>query len=295
MQRREFLHWLGLAVILNGCGSSDAGVAGNTNPTLPVPSAGSPGFVPPILVRLSQDSVTASGPNGNLYEAFPRTSEIRCSDGSGRVAWSFLRRGLVAGRLNTPIALAVDGQGRTWVADAGLGKVLVLDDRGNFLLESGPGSLSLPQDIVVNDSRVFVSDANNHRVAVFDLNGALVNSFGSDRLNFPRGLALDPVGNLHVVDSGANKLFVYSAAGSFLQSYGGPGRGAGLFRSCRGIAVRSQDGLIAIADLVGGSLEYFSASLQSLGEVPSPGLQVRDLQFSPDGNLHLYYEPGRKA
>ncbi|MBS2033942.1 NHL repeat-containing protein [bacterium] len=295
MKRRNFLQWLGLAVVLNGCGSQDAAPLGTGN-SLSVPAGGgSAGFVPPLLARLDQDAVPAFGANGNLYQAFPRTSEIRCSDSNGRVIWSYLQRGLTTGKLNQPVALTVDAQGRTWVADSGLGKLVVLDANGAYLFESAPGVLNLPQDLVISGQKVFVSDANHHRVAVFDLNGALLTAFGNGRLNYPRGLALDANGNLHVVDSGANKLFVFAQDGSFLQSYGGPGKGAGLFQSCRGIAIRPQDGLVAIADLVGGSLEYFSSSLQSLGEVPNPGLQVRDLQFAPNGSLYLFYDPGRKV
>ena len=289
MKRRNFLHYLGLAAVLQGCGSSDSGVFGSPASTGSAPT----GFTPPTLGRLSRDGVVKFGPDGKIYEAFPATTEVRCSDPSGRVLWSFLQRGRTSGKLNFPHALAIDGQGRTWVVDLGLSKLLVLDANGGFLFEAGKGQISLVQDIAIFDSQVFVCDARNHRIAVFGLNGNLLRSFGSDRLNFPRALALDSAANLHIVDSGANRLFVYSTEGNFRQSYGGPGRGAGLFRSGNGIAIRAQDGLVAVADMAANNLEYFSPDLRSLGEVASPGLQVRDLEFAPDGRLYLYFVPGR--
>ncbi len=124
MRRRDFLRWFGLAALVHGCGSNDSGVlTGISNNPVPSSAAAgaSSGFTPPVLARLSRDSVVAFDATGNLYEAFSNTTEIRCSDPKGRLRWSFLNRGRVAGRLNFPVALAVDLQGRTWVVDSGLG------------------------------------------------------------------------------------------------------------------------------------------------------------------------------
>lgn len=290
MKRRNFLQYLSLAVLLQGCGSSDSGPQAGSAPA-PAPA----GFTPPTLARLSRDGVVKFGPDGKIYEAFPATTEVRCSDPSGTAIWSFLQRGRSVGKLSFPHALAVDGQGRTWVVDLGLSKLLVLDASGSFLFEAGKGLLSSVQDIAISGNQVFVCDARNHRIAVFDLAGNFVRSFGSDLLNFPRALAVDSTANLHIVDSGANRLFLFSREGNLRRSYAGPGRGPGLFSSSHGIAIRAQDGLVAVADKAGNNLEYFSADLLSLGEVASPGLQVRDLEFGPDGRLYLYYEPGRQV
>ena len=57
---------------------------------------------------------------------------------------------------------------------------------------SKPGNLEHPHYIAVSSSnRVIVSDSNNHRIQIFDVNGKVLTTFGSEgtdagQFKFPR-------------------------------------------------------------------------------------------------------------
>ena len=108
-------------------------------------------------------------------------------------------------------AVAVDGQGRVYVADYGNSRVQVFDHHGTFLTGwgsegSGPGQFLLPQGIAVDrDGHVYVSDTHNHRIQQFDLAGTFLAAWGRDRLGGdrpfrPGALAMTGQGHLLVTD-----------------------------------------------------------------------------------------------
>lgn len=59
---------------------------------------------------------------------------------------------------------------------------------------SKPGNLEHPHYIAVsNTNRVIVSDSNNHRIQIFDVNGKVLTTFGSEgtdagQFKFPRSV-----------------------------------------------------------------------------------------------------------
>lgn len=283
MKRRTFLKLAGFSLWVYGCGSDNEEVASNpqrTDPNLPFPELG----------RISSQDIFGFDEAGNLYLVRPRTGQVERLDSQGQVVWSSGERGIQAGQLNTPVALAVDSQQRVWVLDRGLARLQRFDAQGNLEGDFAEGILNLPQDVVFDGTNLLVSDAGNQRVAVLNLNGLLVEQFGPPRLNFPRGLGLDGEGRVHVVDSGASRIAVFSSGGDFQTFYGGSGTNAAEFIHARGLAIRTQDGLIAIADGIARDIEFFSPELNSLGHLVTPDLQPVDLTFGPDGQLFVHGE-----
>jgi DNA-binding beta-propeller fold protein YncE len=74
-----------------------------------------------------------------------------------------------------PQGLAVDDQGRIYVADAAEGRIRVVDRDGTPLGEiaafgEGPDRLRVPLDLVIDShGRLFVTDSNNGRLAIYGL------------------------------------------------------------------------------------------------------------------------------
>lgn len=270
MQRRDFLRYTSMSVIglTLGCGSSEGG-PGNSNP------ASNPGQ--PILAATTFEGTFRFDARGNRYDINSLTVVIGKFSSSGRQLWLVDRKGLGEQNLDTPISLAVDSAGRVWVLDRGLGRLQVLDSNGKFLRNVG-GDFASPQDIVIGDRRVYVSDAIRKQVFVFDLNGNLLTRFGSGLL-FPRGLGLDPGGRLHLADGDSVRIF--TPEGMEVSRYG-----AGRFLHALGVAIRSQDGLIVVADAGARQLELFGPDLQSLGQLRL-ALQPLDVEFGPDGRLYV--------
>ena len=94
---------------------------------------------------------------------------------------------------------------------------------------SGDGMFEHPLGVAVSDGdEIVVADCGNHRVQVFDSNGAFLRSFGHKGKNageFNRlfGIATDKDRKIFVADSDNNKIQILSWEGRHLGSFGGKG------------------------------------------------------------------------
>ena len=68
---------------------------------------------------------------------------------------------------------------------------------------------------------MYVSDWNNHRIAIFESNGNF-REIKHPQIKYPWGVAFDPPGNLHVVsyNSSIRAVNVFTPEGHHLQTYG---------------------------------------------------------------------------
>ena len=92
---------------------------------------------------------------------------------------------------------------------------------------SGDGELNGPRGLCFDCilKLLFVSDSGNNRVSVFHLDGTFAyhitgNSSDKSFIDNPWGLALDHLGQLHVVCYGASCVKVFSTEGRYLMQYG---------------------------------------------------------------------------
>jgi hypothetical protein len=144
--------------------------------------------------------------------------------------------------LRNPRSLAIGPDGNIYVTDASQ-RVSVISPGGHVLRRwgrrgNGRGEFNFlatnddPNDINGKvavggpDGAVYVSDGGNGRVQVFTPQGHFVRQFGSfgeGEAQFldPRGLAVDPEGNVYVVDDTAATLSKFSASGKFVWRVGG--------------------------------------------------------------------------
>ena len=74
---------------------------------------------------------------------------------------------------------------------------------------SAPGQLSDPSSLTINNNLVYVSEAGNDRVSIFNTNGKFLHCFGQENLFGPHGITIDAYGNLYVSDTGNNRIVVY--------------------------------------------------------------------------------------
>lgn len=174
-----------------------------------------------------------------------------------------------AGRLNKPIDVAVDRQGRVYVSDAHQSRVIVYDRDGNYQLAmGGPGVLTRPAGVAVNplNGHVYVVntgtlDSRHHAVSVFDPNGRHLFDFGkrgADRgqFNFPTNICSDAQGRIYIVDTGNFRVQVFSSQGKYLDGFGAAGTGLGSFARPKGIAVDSE-GHIYVIDAAFNNIQIF--------------------------------------
>lgn len=273
MRRRDFLGYAVVALggLSVGCGTTDSSAGPSFFSPQPSNQTG------PQATNLAATVIRGTfrfDNQGNRYEIDGAAGTVTRFSASGKSAWKYGTKGLGQRDLDTPVALAVDGNGLVWILDAGLGRLQVIDGDGQFLRNVGDFPSS--QDVVIRGSRVFVSDSVGHKIFVLDLLGNSIAQWSND-LTFPRGLALDAAGRLHLAD--VSQIKVFSETGSLAATYGS-------FRHALGLAIRQSDGLIAVVDAVSRNIQLFSPALQSLGPVLVP-LQPLDVEFGPDGQLYV--------
>jgi len=133
------------------------------------------------------------------------------------------------------------------------GKVNVVRSALNFLIaDDRGGEFYYPSRIAIgSDDRVYVSDAYNNRVQVFDAEGRFLHSIGGmglwgGRFRVASGLAVGADGSLFVADFYNNRIQHFDHDGHFIAAWGGKGDKPGQFSGPTGIAA-SRYGHIFVA------------------------------------------------
>lgn len=127
---------------------------------------------------------------------------------------------------------------------------------------SGPGQFDDPTGIAVTDTEVFVSDARNGRIQVFDHQGHFKREFGTPgdgigELGRPMNLTIHD-DKLYVPEYMNDRIQVFSLAGEPLRVIGGPGKGPGQFNAPGGVAV-ANNGDLFVADFYNHRVQHLNA------------------------------------
>ncbi len=174
--------------------------------------------------RLADVAVSADGnfiyalDRGRLED---RRHRIAVFDGEGRLLRYLGERGHGPGSFNHPASVAVDGEGRLLVMDAGNFRVQRFTAEGEFEAmwgEAGryPGQFARPRGLAVDDvGRVYVTDSAFQNVQLFNAKGQLLlavgrgGSGGMGQFMLPGGVATDETGRFYVVDQILRKVEVF--------------------------------------------------------------------------------------
>jgi DNA-binding beta-propeller fold protein YncE len=244
-------------------------------------------------------------------------------------------RGIRGGLLERPEDVAVDASGRVYVTDRQ--RISVFSPQGAFLRAFGkdvvpgnPGSgfeqcttvckggelggergeLGVATGLAVDaDGLVYVADARNNRISVYNQQGSFLRAFGKDvdpdndgtgfeicvercrageegggsgELSNPAGIAIDNAGVLWVADARNNRVSLYNLDGAFLRAFGKrvnrlPGGGPDVCSSRCGPGIGSgRVGLGALSFPVAVALD--AAGNVHVGELLNRRVSV----FSPD-------------
>jgi len=212
-------------------------------------------------------------PDGTVWVTDYDLDRIFHFDANGTLMAAWGKAGDKPGEFESPVDVAVNTAGRVYVVDqyhhriqqfsadghfirtwGEQGKVNVVRSALNFLIpDDHDGEFYYPSRIAIGaDDRVYVSDAYNNRVQVFDSSGRFLHSIGGmglwgGRFRVASGLAVASDDSLFVADFYNNRIQHFDHDGRFLTAWGGKGNKPGQFSGPTGVAV-NRSGQIYVAD-----------------------------------------------
>jgi len=178
-------------------------------------------------------------------------------------------------KLLAPAGIVVDAVGTIYVSDAQQGRVFGYDGNGKLLWllgrataitsKQGLGDFASPAGMAVDNSknRIYVADKHAHQVKVFSNMGSHLFDIGNsgkagEDFKFPEAVALDQVGNIHVLDTQRLRVFTLTAEGGFLRSFSLKNAATpGVSVRPKGIAIDS-DGHVYVVDAVNNNVLIFN-------------------------------------
>lgn len=209
---------------------------------------------------------------------------------TGRFVSRFGGKGDADHHLDKPEGIAVDPAGNIFVADYNTGYVKKYDAAHNWLLTfseygSGKGQNMKSEFIDIRDGRLYMPEAGNHRVNVFDLQGKFLFDFGAlgsgpEQLNNPESAKFASDGKLYVADLKNDRIQMFNADGKHLGSFGKTGSGPGEFKAPAGIALDAKDN-VYVTEIGNDRVQVFDKDGKFLTRFGQAG--SRNGEF---GNLH---------
>ena len=199
--------------------------------------------------------------------------------------------GSARGQFKEPVGIGVGPQGTIYVVDQGNARVERFDADGGFIGSWGEDASGVtfartetglgPTGIAVGtDGLVYVADTWNHRVVVLNPDGKLIREIGgppdasgarvaadttddpaavdtkTGEFFGPRAVAVTK-DEIYVVDTGNERVQVFSIDGTFKRVWGGYGGGPGQLIEPVGIAI-GPDGLVYVADSGNARISVFT-------------------------------------
>jgi DNA-binding beta-propeller fold protein YncE len=202
--------------------------------------------------------------------------------------------------LEKPEGIAVDPDGYIFIADYNTGYIKKYSPTREWLLtfsEYGPdpGQTMKTEFMTIKDNRLYVPEAGNQRISVFDLAGTFLFTFGKPgagpaMFNTPEAVRFGPDGNLYVTDLRNDRIQVFDRDGNFIRAWGQSGSGKGQLKSPSGLAI-DRDGRVFVAEIGNNRVQVFDLHGKLLTAFGSSGSGAG--QFS---NLHglLFDEETRR-
>ena len=180
--------------------------------------------------------------------------------------------------LVSPVGIAVDPEGRLYVADSTRAAVFRFGASGAWTdTIGGGGELERPTGLAFDPgrSRLYVVDTVADSIAAYDVAGHRVARFGHrgagpGEFNRPVAVAVDRAGRIYVTDSLNFRVQVFEPDGTFVRAFGEQGLGPGGFDKAKGIALDA-DGHVYVVEGLHDVVNVFDAQGRLLTVVGATG------------------------
>ncbi len=152
----------------------------------------------------------------------------------------------------------------------------------------GNSQFNDPTGLAISGNEVFVSDARNGRIQVFDLDGKFIRKFGTPgdqpgQLGRPMNLAIAN-NEVFVPEYFNDRIQVFSLAGKSKRIIGSKGSGPGQFDAPGGVAVAT-DGSLFIADFYNHRIQKLNSDgsfIRQWGTTGKSGIGVEQFGYPTD-------------
>jgi sugar lactone lactonase YvrE len=209
---------------------------------------------------MDNPSGVAFDPLGNVFVSNTGASTVQLWTTNGKLLRTLVTTGGSSPFYSRPRGIYVDRERRTYIADSGNNRIVILDGNlVNFTELSGVG-LNNPTDVWVDYFfNIYVADTGNNRVVRFG-NSSQVDTFRIPGSAFvqPTGVVVDDDNNrVFAIDTGNDRIAIFDPSGKFIAAWGNKGNGEGQMDAPMGGSVDPYGNLF-IADSGNGSIDFYA-------------------------------------
>ena len=210
--------------------------------------------------------------SGTIYVSDYSNHKIHVFDAARKYVKCFGQQGAGNGQLQCPTSAAITTEDLLYVANDNGVDVMTTD--GAYVKRIGSGKLKQPWDVTVYNGEVFVADHGNGRVAVFNQDGQLVRTIGSQgsgpgEFCYPRGVAISPDGELYVSDQSNCRVQVLTPQGVYIREFG-----KGQLSGQANKLLLSSDKHVLVADYGNNRVAVFNKDGTLVASLPSANYPI---------------------
>jgi DNA-binding beta-propeller fold protein YncE len=240
----------------------------------------------PGVFRYPEDF--AFSPNGKLHVTDASHAFVQVFEpDTGKFLTRFGGKSDSDAGLVKPEGIAIAPNGDIFIADYDTGFIKRYDAKLEWKQSfseygSGAGQNIHAEFMSIHQGRLYMAEAGNHRVNVFDLSGTFLFSFGGPgkeegKLNNPECAKVNSAGEVYVADLKNDRIQVFDKDGKFLRAFGQPGSGKGEFKTPAGIAFDAHDN-VYVSEIGNNRVQVFRPNgsvLAAFGETGEGAGQLR--------------------
>jgi DNA-binding beta-propeller fold protein YncE len=199
--------------------------------------------------------------------------------------------------LNRPQCGVVDSAGRILVTDAGRASIFVFDPTKGKLdvWQEADDKYDFKSPVGIAQAKngdILVADSGLKRIIRLDVNGKPKGSFGSEDLERPTGLAVDPAtGRIFVSDTVENNIKVYDKNEKLIQIIGQLGIKDGEFNAPTHIAYKNNN--LYVTDTFNARIQVFDSKGKFVRSIGKRGQYIGNLvrpkgvTADSEGNVYI--------